>query len=96
MLSIQSKVFIWDIHKHRLCDIDSSIGTFERIHLKEDVWDYSLFLIDQLLSNFNKSLRDWPDIPQVQQEWEDAIEKSLIACERLQCRAGGPVGTGMY
>jgi len=38
--------------------------------------------MDQLLSQFNKSLKDWPDMPQVQQEWAEAIQNPLIACER--------------
>jgi len=76
---------LWDTHKHRLCD-DLRYRLQHR-HIREDpsdedVWDYGLFLIDRLLSNFNKSLRDWPDMPQVQQEWADAIQNPLIARER--------------
>ena len=82
--SLSNPRHLWDTHNHRLCD-DLRYRLQHR-HIREDpsnedVWDYGLFLIDQLLSNFNKSLRDWPDMPQVQQEWEDAVLNPLIACE---------------
>ena len=76
---------LWDMHKHRLCD--DLFRTLQRRQIREypvqeDVWDYGLFLIDRLLSQFNKSLRNWPDMPQVEQEWADAVQNALIARER--------------
>ena len=70
--SLSDPRHLWDTHKHRLCD-DLRYRLQHR-HIREnpsedpsdkDIWDYGLFLIDWLLSNFNKSLRDWPDMPQV-------------------------------
>ena len=76
---------LWDTHKHRLCD-DLRYRLQHRVIREdpsnEDVWDYGLFLVDQLLLQFNKSLKDWPDMPQVQQEWAEAIQNPLIARER--------------
>ncbi len=76
---------LWDAHKHRLCD--DVKRTLQRRHIREnpsdeDVWDYGLFLINILLSQFNKSLSIWPDMPQVQQEWAAAVQNPLIAREQ--------------
>jgi hypothetical protein len=76
---------LWETHRHRLCD--DLRRTLQRRNIRddpsdEDVWDYGLFLIDRLLSHFNKSLKDWPDMPQVQQVWADAVQNIFIARER--------------
>ena len=60
---------LWDDHKHSLCD--DLRCTLQRRHIQEnsfneDIWDYGLFLISTLLSQHNKSLTFWPDMPQVQ------------------------------
>ena len=49
--------------------------------MDEDFWDYGLYLLDQLLSNSYKSLKDWPDMSQVQQNWAAAVGNQLIARE---------------
>jgi hypothetical protein len=76
---------LWDTHKHRLCD--DLRRTLQRRHIREDpsdedISDYGLFLIDRLLSQFNKSLKDWMDLPQVQQQWAAAVLNPLIAREQ--------------
>src|SRR6266542_3557172 len=76
---------LWNNHKHSLCD--DLRRTLQRRHIREnpsneDVWDYGLFLISTLLSQLNKSLIFWPDMPQVQQEWAAAVQNPLIACEQ--------------
>ena len=76
---------LWNSHKDKLCDNLLRTLRNRQIReypLQEDAWDYGLFLIDRLLSQFNKSLKDWPDIPQVEQEWADAVQNTLIARER--------------
>ncbi|GLB44068.1 putative helitron helicase-like domain at N-terminus [Lyophyllum shimeji] len=45
----------------------------------EDVIDYGLFLIDQLLQSSRRSLKDWPSMPQVTQNWNERIANHLIA-----------------
>ena len=42
---------------------------------------YGLYLLEQLLSNSYKSLKDWPNMPQVQQKWAAAVGNRLIARE---------------
>jgi hypothetical protein len=49
----------------------------------EDVQDYGLFLIDQLLSYTNKSLADWPTMPQYTQNWQAMIGNHLINEQRV-------------
>ncbi len=76
---------LWNNHKHSLCD--DLRHTLQRRHIREnpsdeDVWDYGLFLISTLLSQLNKSLTFWPDMPQVQQEWAAAVQNPLIVCEQ--------------
>ena len=75
---------LWEDHKINLCD--DLRHALQHRHIRqnptdEDVWDYGLHLIDQLLSHSNKSLKDWPDMPQVQQDWAAAVVNRLIARE---------------
>jgi len=49
----------------------------------EDIQDYGLYLINQLLMVSGKSLeKDWPYMPQITQDWEANIENRLIAEQR--------------
>jgi hypothetical protein len=76
---------LWNDHKVNLCDDLRHALQRRRIRenpADEDIWDYGLYLIDQLLSHSNKSLRDWPDMPQVQQNWAAAMANRLIAREQ--------------
>jgi PIF1-like helicase len=46
----------------------------------EDIQDYGLYLINQLLMVSGKSLqKDWPYMPQITQNWDANIENCLIA-----------------
>ena len=45
----------------------------------EDIYDFGLFLIEEILQRSNKSLRNWPMLPLPQQNWEHAIGNRLIA-----------------
>ena len=72
---------LWEQHKHYICD---DLHHFLHHHnhpdpSQEDVLDYGLYLIDKLLNATNKSLRDWPDMPQVQQDWGHIAGNRLIA-----------------
>ena len=40
---------------------------------EEHVFDYGLYLIDRLLHTTNKSLADWPTMPQPQENWDALI-----------------------
>ncbi|KAJ7728603.1 PIF1-like helicase-domain-containing protein, partial [Mycena maculata] len=46
---------------------------------EEDTYDYGLFLLDKLLKESNRSLKDWPMMPQPQQDWDAEVINALIA-----------------
>ena len=46
---------------------------------EEHVFDYGLYLIDHLLCSINKTLADWPTMPQPQEDWDALIGNWLIA-----------------
>ena len=46
---------------------------------EEQVFDYGLYLIDQMLHVSNKRLRDWPSMPLPQMNWEAAVVNRFIA-----------------
>jgi hypothetical protein len=48
----------------------------------EDVYDFGLYLIEEILQRSNKSLRNWPMLPLPQQDWENAMGNRLIAEQR--------------
>ena len=45
----------------------------------EDIYDFGLFLIEEILQRSNKSLQNWPMLPLSQQNWKHAIGNRLIA-----------------
>ena len=49
---------------------------------EEQVFDYGLYLIDEILHGSNKSLRDWPTMPLPQNDWAAAVGNRLIAEQR--------------
>src|SRR6266545_5854715 len=48
----------------------------------EDVYDFGLYLIEEILQRSNKSLCNWPMLPLPQQNWEHAIGNRLISEQR--------------
>ena len=75
---------LWEDHNANICDDLRHALQHNDIRQNPtdaDVWDYGLYRLDQLLSNSNKSLKDWPDMPQVQQNWAAAVGNRLIARE---------------
>jgi hypothetical protein len=49
---------------------------------EEQVFDYGLYLIENILRGGNKSLRDWPTMPLPQNDWAAAVGNRLIAEQR--------------
>jgi hypothetical protein len=45
----------------------------------EQMHDYGLYLIDQLLHDHGKSLNDWPTMPRPTENWEHRTQNPLIA-----------------
>jgi hypothetical protein len=44
----------------------------------EDIYDYSLYLVNKLLLRAGKSLSDLPSMPQVVKEWRVMGENALL------------------
>ena len=57
-------------------------GNIRRDPTEEQVFDYGLYLIDRLLRSTNKTLADWPTMPQPQEDWDALIGNRLIAEQR--------------
>ncbi|KAF9530832.1 hypothetical protein CPB83DRAFT_762461, partial [Crepidotus variabilis] len=49
---------------------------------EDEVYDFGLYLIDQILHKTNKSLRDWPTMPLPQGDWAVALGNRLLAEQR--------------
>jgi hypothetical protein len=49
---------------------------------EEQVFDYGLYLIDNILGGNNKSLKDYPTMPLPQNNWAAAVGNRLIADQR--------------
>ncbi len=48
----------------------------------EDIYDFGLYLIEEILQRSNKSLWNWPMLPLPQQNWEHVMGNWLIAEQR--------------
>ena len=81
---------LWDTFWHHICD---DLRHQLRVHVFQNrdmdpseaqIQDYGLYLIDQLLSHSGKRLADWPDMPQVVDNWDAHIadQNPLIAEQR--------------
>ncbi|KAJ7042292.1 PIF1-like helicase-domain-containing protein, partial [Mycena alexandri] len=46
---------------------------------EESVYDYGLFLLNKLLLDSGRSLRDWPTMPLPQTDWDAEVMNPLIA-----------------
>ena len=73
---------LWDQFGDNICD-DLAHQLF-RLHLREnptpeEVRDYGLYLIEQLLSPFGKTLKDFQGMPEVVGNWEANLHNRLIA-----------------
>jgi hypothetical protein len=71
----------WD----KICDNLQHRLQIQNLHQNptpEDVYDFGLFLTEEILQKSTKSLCDWPMLPIPQQNWEDAIGNRLIAEQR--------------
>ncbi|KAJ7678335.1 PIF1-like helicase-domain-containing protein, partial [Mycena polygramma] len=54
---------------------------------EDEVFDYGLFLIDKLLRESNRMLKDWPTMPLPQKDWDAEVVNPLIA-EQLDYNRG--------
>jgi hypothetical protein len=73
---------LWIDFRNKICDdLRHRLQTqnIRQNPTAEDIYDFGLFLIEEILQKSNKSLRDWPMLPLPQQNWEHAIGNWLIA-----------------
>src|SRR6266446_6364904 len=81
---------LWNTFWHHICD---DLRHQLRVHVFQNrdmdpsdaqIQDYGLYLIDQLLAHSGKRLANWPDMPQVVDNWDAHIEDQnpLIAEQR--------------
>ena len=74
---------LWDTFWPHICD-DLSYHLREHAHIQEpsqeQIQDYGLYLIDQLLSHTGKRLRDWDTMPEfgINWDWEGLLGNHLI------------------
>ncbi|KAJ7732793.1 hypothetical protein DFH07DRAFT_755137 [Mycena maculata] len=61
---------LWEQFRQHICDdFVHRLRTMGRSNpTAEDAYDYGLFLIDKLLKESNRALKDWPMMPQPQQD----------------------------
>ena len=73
-------VELWQQFRQHICD---DLKHALRQHGREDppeeeVYDYGLYLINQILQHSNRSLRDYPPMPLPQMDWHQVIGNRLI------------------
>ena len=76
---------LWMDFRDKICDDLRHRLQTENIRQNptpEDVYDFGLFLIEEILQKSNRSLCDWPMLPVPQQNWEDVMGNRLIAEQR--------------
>ena len=76
---------LWLEFRVHICDdLRHALHSKNIIHdpTEEQVFDYGLYLIDNILRNGNKSLRDWPTMPLPQNDWAAVVGNRLIAEQR--------------
>ena len=75
---------LWMQFRQHICDdLKYALSRINIPDASEDqVYDYGLYLIDQLLAHSNKSLADYPLMPTSQMNWNLAMDNRLIAEQR--------------
>ena len=78
---VSQPAILWNDFQEHICDdLEHRIrGLGINNPTPDKIYDYGLFLLDKLLQDSGRSLRDWPSMPQVQQDWTGRTENSLIA-----------------
>ena len=76
---------LWMQFRNKICDdlrYALHNGNIRRDPTEDQIYDYGLYLIDRILQSSNKSLRDWPTLPQPIEDWTAAFGNPLIAEQR--------------
>ena len=72
---------LWTEFRHHICDdLHYRLRTMDFPNpTDEDVYDYGLYLLDNILKDSGHSLEDWPSMPKPQQQWDGYRLNRLIA-----------------
>ncbi len=76
---------LWVQFRDKICDdLQHALhqGNIYQNPPEDIIYDYGLYLIDNLLRQANKSLADWPEMPQYQHDWHAALGNRLIRDQR--------------
>ena len=76
---------LWLEFRVHICDdLRHALHSKNIVHdpTEEQVFDYGLYLIDDILHSSNKYLCDWPTMPLPQNDWAAAFGNRLIAEQR--------------
>ena len=72
---------LWMEHRQHICDDLSfhlcTLGITNASN--DDVYDYGLYILDDILKESGHSLSDWPSMPQLQHHWEHHTVNKIIA-----------------
>ena len=80
--NLSSPAYFWNQYKALIYNDLYHQLHFHHIHddpTKQDIFDYSLYLIDKLLSSSNMSIKNQPNMSQVQKNWGTVVGHSLIS-----------------
>ena len=72
---------LWQEFHHGICDdleYRLRVAGFQN-PTEEQIYDYGLFLLDNLLHESGRSLKEWPTMPQPQHNWQNHFTNPLIA-----------------
>jgi hypothetical protein len=71
---------LWRHYRDHLCDDLhyrlQTLGVTNASH--DEIYDYGLHIIDQILHEAGHSLRDWPSMPHVKHQWEQYCVNEMI------------------
>lgn len=71
---------LWVEFRIKICDdLSHRLRIMGREPTDEDVYDFGLFLLDKILKESGRSLKDWPVMPLPVKDWDAAVENPLIA-----------------
>jgi hypothetical protein len=75
---------LWMQFRHHICDdLKHALRLLGHPDAtEEDIYDYGLYCVNQLLEHTNKSLRDYPPMPLFQRNWQEVVGNRLIAEQR--------------
>jgi hypothetical protein len=71
---------LWEEFRHQICDdLRRRLEIMGRHPTEDDIYDYGLFLLDKVLNEQSRSLRDFPSMPTFQIDWDAQVDNPLIA-----------------